>query len=196
MLVLASKRTQEMLKMAKKNKYKRKYKSNEKQVGARLKGFDFSDYDAYGVTGIDVFRYGMINIKKEHASPQEVKIQSKIILVENRMMERELDQMADELLLKKLYNDLKQVKGFTKEKRDKLIKSIEKELNDFMNDKRYSEDVRMDLNQFYTIRRDAISNKAFYVGRTYEQAIEIFDKYMEEMEQNSVLENTRTSEHE
>ena len=182
--------------MAKRNKYKRKYKSNEKQVGARLKGFDFSDYDAYGVTGIDVFRYGMINIKKEHASPREVKLQSKIILVENRMMERELDQLADELLLEKLYKELKEVKGFTKEKEQKLIKSIEKELYDFLEDERYSEDVRNDLNQFYTIRRDAISNKASYVGITYEKAIEIFDKYLEDMEQQDVLENTRTSEHE
>ena len=182
--------------MAKKDKYKRKYKSNEKQLSARLKGFDFSDFDAYGVSGIDVFRYGMINIKKEHKSPKEVKILSQIILVENRMMERELNQYADELLLEKLYKELKGIKGFTKEKEQKLIKAIEREFNDFIEDERYDETVRSDLSMFYKVRRDAISNQATYVGITYEKAVEIFDKYLEDMEQSSVLENTRTSEHE
>ena len=173
-----------------------KFKSNEKQLGARLKGFDFSDYDAYGVTGIDVFRYGMMNIKKEHASPQEVKILSKIILVENRMLERELNQQADELLLEKLYNELKDIKGFSRDKEQKLIKAIEKEFNSFIENEKYDEDVRMDLNQFYTIKRDSIEVQAMYVGITYEKAVEVFDKYLEDMEQNSVLENTSTSEHE
>ena len=195
MLVLASRQC-EMLKMAKKNNKKRKFKSNEKQLGARLKGFDFSDYDAYGVTGIDVFRYGMMNIKKEHASPQEVKILSKIILVENRMLERELNQQADELLLEKLYNELKNIKGFSRDKEQKLIKAIEKEFNSFIENEKYDEDVRMDLNQFYTIKRDSIEVQAMYVGITYEKAVEVFDKYLEDMEQNSVLENTSTSEHE
>lgn len=185
-----------MLKMTKKKQYQRKFKSNEKQLSARLKGFDFSDYDAYGVTGVDVFRYGMINIKKEHASPKEVKLQSKIILVENRMMERELDQLADELLLDKLYKELESIKGFTKEKEQKLIKAIEKEFNSFMNDERFSEDIKMDLNQFYNIKRDSITIQARYVGITYEKAVEIFDKYLEDMEQQSVLENTESSEQE
>lgn len=182
--------------MTKKNNYERKHKSNEKQLSARLKGFDFTDYDAYGVTGIDVFRYGMINIKKEHASPKEVKLKSQIMLVENRMLERELNQMADELLLKKLYEQLKDIKGFTIEKQEKLIELIQSEFDAFIEDKKLDEDVRMDLNQFYTIKRDAITIQASKFGRTYEQAIELFEKYLEDMEQNSVLENTRSSEHE
>ena len=179
-----------MLNMAKKKKY---YKSNEKQVGARLTGFDFSDFDAHGVKGIDVFRYGMMNIKKEHASPKEVKLLSKIILVENRMAERELNQMADELLLKKLYEQLEDIKGFTIEKQEKLIKLLQKEFDVFIEDNKYED---CDLSDFYTIKRDAITIHASKFDRTYEQAVELFDKYHEDMEQQSVLENTRTIEHE
>lgn len=182
--------------MAKKNNKKRKYKSNEKQLSARLKGFDFSDLDAYGVTGIDVFRYGMINIKKEHASPRVVKLQSQIMLVENRMLERELEQRADELLLEQLYKELKDIKGFTKEKEQKLIKQLEDEFELFNNDESLDENIRYDLTSFYKLRYDAIYNKATYSGITYEQAVEIFDAYMEKMANQDVLENTRTSEHE
>ena len=179
--------------MDKKDKYQRKFKSNEKQLSARLKGFDFTDFDAHAVSGIDVFRFGMINIKKQDISPREIKLQSKIILVENRMAERELDQMADELLLEKLYDELKEIKGFTKSKEQKLIKEIQNEFNAFLEDKQYK---NCDLSDFYTIKRDSITIQATYVGISYEKAVEIFDKYLEDMEQQSILENTRTSEHE
>lgn len=181
--------------MAKKKEYKRKFKSNEKQISARLKGFDFSDYNAYGVTGIDVFRYGMMNIKKDKASPQKVKLLSKINLIENRMIERELDNQADELLLEKLYQELEDIDGFTSEKQEQLIDAIEKEFNEFINDEKYDEDIRNDLSEFYSLKRSEISNRALKFGKTYDQAVELFDKYLADMEQKDVLENTKTTEH-
>lgn len=182
--------------MAKNEKNKRKYKSNEKQLNARLKGFDFSDFETYGVRGIDVYRYGMIQLEKEHKSPKEMKILSSIRLVENRMYERELDNMADEMLLDKLYSELENIKGFTKDKQEQLIELIKHEFELFIEDEKLDEDVKNDLTMFYELRRDAITNRASKFGRIYEQAIELFDNYLEDMEQSSVLENTRTSEHE
>lgn len=178
--------------MAKKNK---KFKI-EKQLNSKLKGFDFSDFETYGVRGIDIYRYAMIQFEKEHKSPKEMKLLSEIRFIENRMLERELNQKADELLLKELYDELEDIKGFNKDKKQWLIKAIEDEFNDYLesNDERYTD--YKDLTSFYKFRKDAISNRASKVGRTYEQAVELFDAYFEKIADEDIIENTRTSEHE
>ena len=182
--------------MAKKKKEKEMKTRHEKQVNIRLFGADLSSFQACGTNPKDVFRCGLYDENRKKQSQREIELKSQIFLVNNRIIDNQLRIQADMLLLKELQKELQEVKGFSAEKRHWLISNIEKELNDFIEDERYDEDVRNDLNMFYSVRRDAISLKAIKVGKTYEQAVEIFDKYLAEIEQSSVLENTRTSEHE
>lgn len=196
MLVLAS-RECEMLEMTKENNREKKLKTrNEKQVNLRLFGSDLSSFQACGTNPKDVFRCGLYGENRKKKSKEEIELLSKIFLVNNRIIDNQLKVDADKLLLKELEKQYREFKGFSADKKHWLLSKIEDEFNDFIEDERYDEDVRMDLNQFYSIRRDAITNNATRVGRTYEQAIELFDEYLEEMEQQSILENTRTKEHE
>jgi len=182
--------------MAKKKKEKELKKRHEKQINIRLFGADLSNYQASGVKPKDVFRSGLYDENRKKKSPKEIELLSQIYLVNNRIMDNQLKIRADKLLLKELQKELKEIKGFSATKRQWLLSKIEDEFNDFMEDERYSEDIRYDLKQFYSIKRSEITNRASKVGRTYEQAIELYDEYLEELEQLSVLENTRTSEHE
>ena len=54
--------------MTKNNKNKRIERTNEKRLSARVKGFDFSDFETYGVSGINVFRFGLLNLENEKKS--------------------------------------------------------------------------------------------------------------------------------
>ena len=180
--------------MAKNNKNKRIKKTNEKQVGARLKGFDFSDFDTYDVSGIDVFRFGLINLEKEKKSNplalKKMKLLSEIKLVEDRMHERELSQLADELLLEKLNEQLANIKGFSDEKRNQLIKAIEKIYYEFIDDESIDEDIRCDISQFYVIKRDDIDIYAMKVGIRFEDAVIIFDEYLDEINEQTIVDDT------
>ena len=192
-LVLASE-MKEMLKMAKNNKNKRIKKTNEKQVGARLKGFDFSDFDTYDVTGIDVFRFGLINLEEEKKSNplalKKMKLLSEIKFIKDRMHERELSQFADELLLEKLNEQLANIKGFSDEKRNQLIKAIEKIYYEFIDDESIDEDIRCDISQFYVIKRHDIDIYAMKVGIRFEDAVIIFDEYLDEINEQTIVDDT------
>lgn len=180
--------------MAKNNKNKRIQRANEKQVGARLKGFDFSDFETHGVSGIDVFRFGMINLEKEKESNplalKKIKLLSEIRFVENRMHERALSQLADELLLEKLNDDLAKIQGFSDEKRTKLIKAIEQIYYEFIDDESLDEDIRYDISQFYELRRADIDILAMKVGISYEDACSVFDDYLDEINEQTVIDDT------
>lgn len=186
----------EMLKMAKKNKEKQLKQRHEKQVNIRLFGADLSNYQACGTNPKDVFRSGLYDENRKKQSKREIELKSQIFLVNNRIIDNKLKIQADKLLLKELNKQLLEVQGFSEDKKQWLLSKIEDGFQEFIEDERYDEDVRMDLKQFYAINRDYISNRALQVGKTYEQAVELFDEYLEEMEQQSVLENTRSSEHE
>lgn len=183
-----------MVKMAKKKQNKRIEKTNEKRLSARLKGFDFSDFETYDITGIDVFRFGLINLEKEKKSNplalKKMKLLSEIKLIKDRMHEREISQFADELLLEKLNEDLANIQGFSDEKRIKLIKAIEKIYYEFIDDKSIEKDIRTDLNQFYQIKRSDIDIFAMKVGIRYENAVIVFDEYLESMNEQSVVDDS------
>lgn len=178
--------------MAKKEKQKTRH---EKQINIRLFGADLSSFNSCETNPKDIFRSGLYNEDRKKQSKKEIKLKSQIHLLNNRIMDNQLRIEADKLLLTKLLYELNEVKGFSEEKKKLLLAEIEKEFNDFIEDEKYAEDIRNDFNEFYTIKRDAITNKASKFGRTYEQAIELFDEYHAEMEQNSILENTRTIEY-
>lgn len=180
--------------MAKNNKNKRIKRTNEKQIGARLKGFDFSDFETYGVTGIDVFRFGLLNLKEDKKSNplalKKMKLLSEIKFIEDRMHERELSQFADSLLLEKLNEDLANINGFSDEKRNQLVKAIEKMYYEFIDDESIDESIRCDISQFYELNRDDIDIYAMKVGIRYEDAIIIFDEYLDEINEQSIIDDT------
>ena len=180
--------------MTKNNKNKRIKRTNEKQISARLKGFDFSDFEIYGVSGVDIFRYGMNKYKEEKISnpleSKKMKLLSEIKLVEDRMHERELSQFADELLLEKLNEQLANIIGFSDEKRIKLIKAMEKLYYEFIDDESINEDIRCDISQFYELKRADIDIYAMRVGIRHEDAIIVFDEYLDEINEQTVIDET------
>ena len=185
--------------MTKNNKNKRIERTNEKRLSARVKGFDFSDFETYGVTGINVFRFGLLNLEKDKKSNplalKKMKLLSEIKFVEDRMNERKLDQLADELLLEKLNEDLANITGFSKEKRNKLIKAIEKIYYEFINDESIDESIRYDISQFYELKRDDIDIYSMKIaGIRYEDAIIIFDEYLDEINEQTIVDDTIINE--
>lgn len=194
MVVLASK-MKEMLKMAKNNKNKEKstYK-HEKRVNIRLSGYDLTNYQMCGVGSTDVFRSGLYDENRKKKSPQEIKLKSQILKVNNDIIEDEMRLRANKLLLADLIEELNQIKGFTDKKRKYLIQSIKKEYFAFIDDEKY---VDCDLSEFYSIKRTDIEITAMEVGIDYEQAVDVFDSYLkDEFEKQSVLEHMKLSENE
>lgn len=183
-----------MLEMAKKNKKEKETIRHEKQISMRLFGTDLAVYQANNTKPKDVFRSGLYDENRKKKSPQQIKLLSEIFVVNNRIMENELKVRADKLLLNELRKEYNNIIGFNESKRNQLIKAIKKEYYDFIEDEKYAD---CDLSDFYTIRRDAISISAMRVGIEYEDAIDVFDSYLEdEVAKQSILENTRTSEFE
>lgn len=174
---------------------KKYYKSNELTVSAKITSKDVAEFSVLkklkneGITGKDVFMCGLKTYIERIKSTERFKLESQIKLIESRMYERELDMVADGLLLEKLYSDLDKVMVLSKEKEEKLISAIEKEFYEFMDDERYSEETRSDIGRFYDIRKDAIDIQAYYAGVSYEQAIEIFDDYLDMLNDCSVLDD-------
>ena len=184
--------------MTKNNKNKRIERTNEKRLSARVKGFDFSDFETYGVTGINVFRFGLLNLKEDKKSNplalKKMKLLSEIKFVEDRMHERELDQIGDELLLEKLNEQLANITGFSKEKRNKLVKAIEKLYYEFINDESIDESIRYDIGQFYELKRDDIDIYAMKVGIRFDDAVIIFDEYLDEINEQTIVDDTIINE--
>lgn len=180
--------------MAKKDKEKEMKKRNEKQIGLRLTGTDLAVNQSIGAKPKDVYRSGLYDEQRKKKSKEVIEIQSKIFMVNNRMIDNKLKIQADELLLKELYKDLRKAQGFNESKRNKLIRAIKKEYYAFIENEKYAD---YGLSDFYEIERNAISIYAMRVGIDYEQAVDVFDKYLEdEVAKQSVLENTKTCEHE
>ena len=119
-----------------------------------------------------------------------MKLLSEIKFIEDRMHERELSQFADKLLLEKLNEDLANIQGFSDEKRNQLVKAIEKLYHEFIDDKSIDESIRYDISQFYELNRDDIDIYAMKVGIRYEDAINIFDEYLDEINEQSIIDDT------
>lgn len=183
-----------MLKMAKKEKEKELEQRCEKQVNIRLFGTDLSSFQSSKSNPKDIFRSGLYDENRKRKSDEVIKLQSQIHIVNNRMTDYKLKLQADELLMKELLAKLKKAQGFTENKKQQLIKAIKKEYYDFIEYEKYSD---CGISDFYNIRKDAISIYAMRVGIDYEQAVDVFDEYLDnEVAKQSVLENTRISEHE
>ena len=166
----------------------------EKRINLRLTGMDLCNYELCGVGSTDIFRSGLYDENRKNKSKQEILLKSQILRVQNEILEDEMRIRANKLLLDELLNDLKNVKGFTESKRNKFINRMKNEYYDFINDERYS---NCDLNDFYRIRKDAISIYAMKVGIDYEFAIDVFESYLEdEVAKQNVLMNTKSSEKE
>lgn len=160
----------------------------EKQISARLRGFDFVDYEMHNLKGIDLYRYAMNDVKSGETSPKKIKLISQIKFIENRIIENQMNILADELLLEKLQDELSELDAFTDEDKQKLINAIDELHNEFMNDESIKDEaIKMDISQFYEIKRSLIEYEAQRIGVDYEFVIEIYDKYLEEMDQQSVL---------
>ena len=194
LLVLASE-MKEMLKMAKNNKNnKESIKKHEKRINIRLTGFDLVNYQMCGVGSTDVFRSGLYDEDRKNKSTQEIILKSQILRLNNQIMEDEMRVKANKLLVSELIKELNNIKGFTEKKRKYLIKSIKDVYFEFLEDEKY---VDCDLSDFYTIKRDDIEIYAMKVGIEYEQAVDVFDSYLEnEVAKQSVLEHMKLSENE
>ena len=106
------------------------------------------------------------------------------------MHERELSQFADELLLEKLNEQLANIQGFSDEKRNQLIKAMDKIFHEFIDDESIDESIRDDISQFYELRRDDIDIYAMKVGIRFEDAIDVFDEYLDEINEQTVIDDT------
>ena len=178
--------------MAKKKQNKKEKANTEQRVNLRLTGIESTNFLMCGTGGTDVFRCGLYDEQRKVKPTKEIELKSKILHVQNKIIEHKLEVKANELLLNDLFNELKQVKGFTETKRKKLIKSMKKEYFDFIDDERYAE---CDLSDFYYIKKDKISIYAMRCGIDYEYAVEVFDNYLEdEVAKQNILENERLSE--
>lgn len=160
-----------------------RYKSNEKVVSARLTRQDLSDYYELtknnDVKPIDIFRVGLRTMIKNKKCSNETRLLSMKKMIEDRQYERELDNLADDILLERINEKLEYYHSFNKIKQMKLIDMILDLHESFKVDDRYDWDTRNSLSMFYTCCRDSISIVAMKCGTDYDSAIELYDKYVE-----------------
>lgn len=175
-----------------KNKEK-SIKKLEKRINIRLTGFDLTNYQMCGVGSTDIFRSGLYDeTNRKKKSKEEIKLKSQIMRIQNQIIEDELRVKANKLLLKELLGELNNLKGFTEKKRKYLIKSIKDVYFEFLEDEKYAD---CDLSDFYEVKKTDIEIYAMKVGIEYEQAVDVFDSYLEnEVAKQSVLENMKIGE--
>lgn len=167
-------------------------KTNEKQVSARLKGFNFADYETHNIKGIDLFNYAMMKLEEEKkVNPlvyEQMKLKSEIRLIKNRIHEKELDLFADTLLLEKLEEKLNNMQGFNDVKRDKLISAINIAYDEFMSDDKLDDSIKSDITKFYEIKRADIDIVRMELNLdSFEDAINIYESYLAENENTSIM---------
>ena len=158
--------------------------TNEKVVSIRLSKTDLSDFykltENSDTTPKDIFRVGLRKMMEEKRSPNEVKLLSTLKLLEDENWEYDMRVIANNHLMESIREKLDNFESnkiATRKRR--IIEEMIKEHTDFMNDPRYTLDVRNDLNEFYIIRRDSIGIIAMYNGSKYEDAVEYYDEYFE-----------------
>lgn len=158
--------------------------TNEKVVSIRLSKTDLSDFykltENSSTTPKDIFRVGLRKMMEEKRSPNEVKLLSTLKLLEDENWEYDLRVVANNILMDSIrekLDDFESNKIATRKR--KIVEEMINEHTDFMNDPRYTLDVRNDLNEFYIIRRNAIELIAMYNGSKYEDAVEYYDEYFE-----------------
>ena len=160
-----------------------RYKSNEKVVSARLTRQDLSDYYELtknnDVKPIDIFRVGLRTMIKNKKCSNETRLLSMKKMIEDRQYERELDNLADDILLERINEKLEYYHSFNKVKQMKLIDGILDLHESFKVDGRYDWDTRNSLSMFYTCCRDSISIVAMKCGTDYDGAVELYDRYVE-----------------
>ena len=163
----------------------------ERRVSTRVRGLELALLEQSKLSNGEIVRYGLRKYFDEHPIKNEHKILTEISFLQDENQEYELKIEANELLIQKRISELAELRNnHEKLVYDRLIMGMYDLLIDFMDDDRYTFEVRSDLNEFYSLYRDSISLLAMKFNKTNDEAIELFEQYLDSFDnEDSVLLN-------
>lgn len=184
--------TEKDKKQRKKKRLKDKIKvksNNEKQYNITLKGYEKARAEAKGIAGIKATRLG-IKYSESEKNPEVLDLESDIAYYENKVHEKKLEIKAFLNEIKQLKKELAEINDYNKKKL-KIQQAVYKIYLEFL------EDGFSDLKDFYSI------NNGYYADidiirmnfnlESFEEIVEIFEEYLEELNNKTVLDSSVNS---
>ena len=184
--------TEKDKKQRKKKRLKDKIKvksNNEKQYNITLKGYEKARAEAKGIAGIKATRLG-IKYSESEKNPEVLDLESDIAYYENKVHEKKLEIKAFLNEIKQLKKELAEINDYNKKKL-KIQQAVYKIYLEFL------EDGFSDLKDFYSI------NNGYYADidiirmnfnlKSFEEIVEIFEEYLEELNNKTVLDSSVNS---
>lgn len=152
----------------------------ERRVSTRVNGWELVLLERSGLSNGEIVRYGIRKYFEEHPIGNEHSLLTEISFLQDKNKEYELKIEANELLIQEKIDELNMIRSeYEKVIYDRLIEGLHNLLLDFMDDEKYSWEIRSDLTNFYNLRRDSISNLAARYHKTYKEAIGLFEDYLD-----------------
>ena len=152
----------------------------QRRVSTRVRGLELNLLETCGLTYGELVRYGLKKYYEEHPKSNEHIIVTEIAFLRDKIEECELEIEATKLLIQDRLGELKEIKE-SKENSQYwyIVNNIYDTYLEFIDDESLSDEYRSDLNNFYINRRDKIEIIAMQAGHTFEQAINIFESYLD-----------------
>lgn len=160
----------------------------ERRVSTRVRGFELALLERSGLSNGEIVRYGIRKYFEENPMINEHAILTEISFLQDKNNEYSMKIEANELLIQKKLEELKDIRmEYGSVIYDRLIGGMYNLLLEFMDDERYSWEVRSDLSNFYSIRRDSISLLASRFHKTFDESVELFEKYLDSFDSEDAL---------
>lgn len=156
------------------------HKKHERRVSTRVSGFELNLLERSGLSNSQIVRYGIRKYFEEHPISYEHELVTEINFLQDKNKEYAMLIEANELLIHEKIEELSSIrKSYENLVYDGLISGMYDLLVEFMDDERYAWDFRSDLKNFYNVRRDSITILASRFMKSYDDAIILFEKYLD-----------------
>lgn len=154
--------------------------NKERRVSTRVKGLELQLLEKSKLSNKDLVRYGLKKFLEERPFTAETQILAEIGFLQDKNYEYSLMIEANELLLKEKMLELEEIRANrSMVKYTMLVDEIYNAYLEFIDDDKYADEFRLNISNFYIVRRDAIEIAAMKSGKSFEEAIECFEFYMD-----------------
>ena len=169
--------------------------NKERRVSTRVRGLELQLLEKSKLSNKDLVRYALKKFFEERPISAETQILAEIGFLQDKNYEYGLMIEANELLLKEKMLELEEIRANRSMVRyTRLVDEIYTAYLEFIDDDSYTDDFRLDISNFYSVRRGAIDIAAMKAGKSFEEAIECFEFYMDSICDDEYLEDMESVE--
>ena len=152
-------------------------KKRERQVCARVRGFECTLLDMCHLSNTQLVRYALRKYYEEHPMDSQAEVEAEISFLQDKITECELLIESYEASIQEKIQELSVVHKRIDYKNTRLVMKMYDLYISFLEDDKYEE--YDSLEDFYTLYRDKISILGMRFSKTYPETIDLFEKYLE-----------------